>query len=528
MDTSPDGAAAAAAATTLPLPGGKRPRSASAPAPGPGPGPGPGPLAPATAALRTAAASSLGASPVPFSPRAGPHEAGLGVEVDLGALSKDAPAAYADMGCLTVSDAHAEQLMAAVANEGLVLVRGVGRFSLSPEALEDLYRRVHSFAGTVPRPAAAAAAAQPDGRVAVPGCPNVALEGFGRVARGGGPDIDLAPPEFWQERRIGYRPDGDFGPGAPPLPVLSLVACAAAPAAGAGSLELPAGPGRTRYPGATFTTTGVRPSTASGGGGGGGILGERSRTAADHVEWAGGATLFLSTRRAFEAAPEDVKQRARRMTCAYAGRAAHVRRDWPWPVMSRDGLVPTTAPPPPTAAAAAAAAAPAVPCRLAPLVGRDLAGRECVVVDTLALAHLTEEGVGDLDWAASQRFVHDLLGRTTRPSVVDWRPGDVALFDARCIVYADTPSQWAPQHAAGKRADPVRSYAHPDVKQPRVALRIAMPAVGAAAGLEGRAPAATADELEALGRAEREAAGAAAAAAVPMSAVGCDGAGLVA
>lgn len=331
----------------------------------------------------------------------------------------------------------------------------------SPTQLRQLYTRVHNAMGlecTLPEKAAPAGAdvgghapSEVNLRGACfPGFPETNVLGFAHGIEDWHGLHGFVEPAAWWERSAGqYHHDGGFSALSPPPPALVAMSCVKAPSRGGASI---------------------------------------AREDSSELQYEAGATLFFSTKLALQSAPPEMARRARAMKVVYRSGFGQVEEGC-YPRMSRSFLTSTTR----SDACSSARSCPGsdepdqghgdaegggfkslehfafnggpTPTsnpETAHLYGADGMGayfqhslvqhasapaaggtEEFVMCHGLCMDHLVEEGKGPLSWEDSIAFVESLLGPVaTGRSVLalNWRDGDVALWDNRQTLHSVTPS----------------------------------------------------------------------------------------
>lgn len=321
------------------------------------------------------------------------------------------------------------QLAAGLRQRSLLLFRG--KPGLSPAQLRGLYVNVHRALGLECTLPARKRSEAKDGNSygsCFPGFPETNVLGFAEgVSDWHGVSGDLRPGAWWERASCQFHHDGGFSAASPPPPALVAMYCEEAPVRGGSLLRWPCGA---------------------------------------QLAYASGATLFYSTRLALQLAPPALAARARAMTCCYRRGFGQVK-EGVYPVMSPTWLTPATsdgavpqgdtghrsitefesleglafgdAGPPHAGGAAALYEGGAFRHSL---VQTDEVG-EYVMVHAVCLDCLEEEGVGALAREASLAFIEELLAPAARPPhvlAVPWEPGDVLIFDNRCLQHSVTPT----------------------------------------------------------------------------------------
>lgn len=323
-----------------------------------------------------------------------------------------------------------QSLAVALEEHALIWLRAVEgeSSSLSPRQLRELYHKLHCARFKQHSPPILPTEQQrkppADGNLrglSFAGYPETNVLGYAEsVVDWHGLSGRLEPTAWWERASGQWHHDGGFSATAPPPPALVMMYCEEAPRQASSSTR---------------------------------VLG---------LDCPPGATLFYSTRAALEMAPADVAARARRLRCCYKEGFGRVQVG-EYPRMSDSLLTPLS---PPTHEVEGQGKHRSITefesfetlafgkngdsrsqepfCHL--LVQQDSLGREYVVVHSVCLDHMEElrDHVWHaLSWASSQAFLEMLLAPATtaeRILLVDWRPGDVVLFDNLLTQHSVTPT----------------------------------------------------------------------------------------
>ena len=263
----------------------------------------------------------------------------------------------------------------------------------------------------------------------------------------------LVPTGFWERVNGQYHHDGSFSSGGQQPPLLIAMTCAEAPGNGTGS------------------------------------------------------TLFFDTRSVMRTVDARVAARARKMICVYT-KGFDLVVDGRYPVMSKSMLVPQFPSPrhhestgddgaPACAQTTATSSTPSsheqqdefqmldqgvwedphnedrkdkVPFTYRLIQADETGNDEYVVVHSVCLDHLEEEdhdrGVRRaLSWQQSMDFLEMLLGPAATQNVieVDWKPGDMVVFDNLRLMHSVTPTN-AYDDTQGQRRLMTRTAMQPTTK----------------------------------------------------------------
>lgn len=369
-------------------------------------------------------------------------------------------------------DAPELRILAAALEEHSLLWMHSEKSPLSPAQHRALYLKLHAV--RFPRvPVAPPPSRPPPQPVASSGGPNLrghAFPGFAEsnvlgyaevVTNWHGLSGYLEPTAWWEKESGQFHHDGGFSRTAPPPPALVAMSCEEAPTDGT-----------------ECSCTDLHWAETA----------EDAPSRAAQLVCPPGSTLFFSTRLPLQlhGVSGPVSARARRIRCCYTSGFGRVEVG-AYPMMTKSLLTPLR--PPSAADGAEVPRKPAAQRQPAhrsitefesfeglafgeegsddatrgddtyrhPLVQRDARGREYVVVHAVCLDHLEERADGELadatgdgegcwrplPWADSQALLEELLAPAARPPhllLVDWRAGDVVLFDNLQTQHSVTPT----------------------------------------------------------------------------------------
>eukprot|EP00931_Biecheleriopsis_adriatica_P074309 TRINITY_DN48397_c0_g1_i1.p1 TRINITY_DN48397_c0_g1~~TRINITY_DN48397_c0_g1_i1.p1 ORF type:complete len:423 (+),score=40.13 TRINITY_DN48397_c0_g1_i1:158-1426(+) len=340
----------------------------------------------------------------------------------------------ADVANMVCSSEELSELASALSTNSLLVFHGG---LLCPSQLRALYTKLHRALGMgCALPSKKAAIGNPaSGELrgaSFPGFPETNVLGCADFLQDWhGLSGRLRPGAWWEEESCQFHHDGGFSVNSPPPPALVAMYCEETPTQGGSTLK----------------------------------WGDNSE-----LRYAPGATLFYSTRVALQVATVAVVKRARAMTCCYREGFGQVQRDV-YPIMSSTGLVPSNcskacgntghqsitdsdfmslenfafdgaSPPKANSLSLYGVDLEGIRVFRHALVQHDSMG-EYILVHAVCLDHLEEEGRGALTWEESVSFIENLLAPAARPLhmiAYQWRPGDVVVFDNRCLQHSVTPT----------------------------------------------------------------------------------------
>lgn len=331
-----------------------------------------------------------------------------------------------------------EELGAALSEHSLLLLRGGGK--LTPLQLRNLYTKLHlslRMKYTLPDKMKRETGPELDESrnlrgECFPGFPETNVLGNARGLRDWhGLSGYLEPAAWWEKTSCQFHHDGSFSASGPPPPAIVQMYCEESPEPACGG-----------------STLRLWSSTAEG------------------LPYAAGATLFFSTRLSLSLADPATVERARRMTCCYRHGFGQVHESV-YPLMRESCLVPQTQAPSEDSGARSITEFASLEnfafdgadqrdhwAQLYPrdengkamfchkLVQRDSVG-EYILVHAVCLDHLRDDACVELSWKDSMDFVEALLGPAARPPhllALAWQPGDVAIWDNRCLQHSVPPS----------------------------------------------------------------------------------------